>query len=94
MKYLSFDQMVEDLMLYRMDTRTKQLLAQCTEEDIDELHRSLGRILRHQYNLWDGSNPETMLNYKPVMVNGVDMNPKHPEAVSKRILLTAWEFMK
>lgn len=86
--------MVEDLMLFRMDEHAKVALGKCTIDDVNALHCTLGPVIRSMYRLWDNDNPETMLNYQAHIVGGVDINPRHPENVSKRILLAAWEFMK
>ena len=94
MKYLSFDEIVEHLMLYKLDERTKLDLGRLSIEEVDLLHKVVGRLIRQEYRLHDPNNPTTMLDYKPIIVDGVDVNPKHPEVVSRRVLLAIREYMK
>ncbi len=67
------------------------VLKQVQRDDMIQFHHSVGMFIRNQYLLWDENNPLTMLNYEPQVVNGMDENPKHPDAVSQEILRRVWD---
>ena len=89
--FKTFDEIVEDLMLYKLDTVAVNVLRKMAESELIELHKLTGDTVRREYRLWDNSNPVTMLNYIPNMSMGVDVNPKHPEAMSYSIIRTIWK---
>lgn len=92
--FMSFDEIVDDLMLYKLSEEAKQAFRKISEEDLVLLHHSIGQSIRYQYMLWSNSNPYTTLNYQPEIVDGVDVNPKHPDNFSSRILKTIWKRMQ
>lgn len=48
-----------------------------------EYHSSVGRHIRNKYQLWDRG-------HVPEIINGVDVSPNHPDAISQRILERVW----
>lgn len=90
MMFTSVDEIVEDILLYNLDEKAKHEFRTLAEEDLIYLHSGFGREVRNQYQLWEPSNPLTMLNYTPQIEDGVDVNPKHPDAVSFDVIKEIW----
>jgi len=49
-------------------------------------HHGFGTWIRNNYKLWHKDNPHTMKDYVPEIRDGVDYSPRHPDAVSTRII--------
>lgn len=88
--FMSFNEIVDDMMLYRLDVSARIALRAVSKPELAAVHMLLGRPIRQKYELMDVNNPLTLLNYVADVQNGVDINPKHPENVSKRIVETIW----
>lgn len=56
----------------------------CPREDLIKYHHSLGRTIRNEFALWE-------VKWTPVMVNGADNSPHHPDAVSMTIIQEVWD---
>lgn len=54
-----------------------------SESELIEWHDSLGRDIRNEFGLWDTP-------WEPVLVEGVDMSPNHPDAISMDIIKEIW----
>lgn len=85
------EEIIEDMLLYKMAEADKAQLKAMTEKDLIQLHHSFGRWIRNHYKLWDENNPHTLLNYEPVMIEGVDCSEKHPDAVSMAVIEGMWK---
>lgn len=92
--FLSFNEIVDDIILYGLDTKAKSTFRGLVEAELIALHVISGRAIRDKYRLTDVNNPLTMLNYVPDIQMGVDMNPKHPETTSYRVVHTIWQRLK
>jgi hypothetical protein len=66
------------------EDQTEFFLAPIHGESLIRFHHSLGRYIRNKYNLWE-------LKWNPVLVNGVDHSPYHPDAVSQTIVEEVWK---
>ena len=88
--YLTLDEIVCDVLLYKLTETAKQELRRLEYDDLIQLHRTFGRDIRNEYKLWDENNPLTMKNYQAVVVDNVDVNPKHPDSVSMQIIRQVW----
>lgn len=84
-QFLNEQQIVEDLLKNLHPTKLGSL-AEFKFEDLIQLHHSFGRMIRNEYKLWNQNNPLTLLDYVPQLEGGCDVNPKHPDAVSFRIM--------
>lgn len=47
------------------------------------LNSNLGRAIRNALGLWN-------IKHKPKIVNGVDVSPNHPDAISQKIIESLW----
>jgi len=52
-------------------------------EDLYRFHTSLGQDIRNEFRLWEQP-------WQPVMVNGVDIAPDHPDILSLKIIEEVW----
>lgn len=50
-------------------------------------HHGLGTSVRNEFFLWHPNNPHTMKDYDPLMKDGVDCSPRHPDNLSNSILV-------
>lgn len=50
-------------------------------------HSTIGRQIRNGFKLWETS-------WKPVISNGVDVSPEHPDQISHRVVEEVWETMR
>jgi len=53
-------------------------------EDLIIYHSTLGRYIRNYFSLWS-------YKHTPELVNGVDVSPNHPDAISMRVIEKVWE---
>lgn len=54
--------------------------------DMSQFHHTLGADIRNRYHLW-------WRDHTPVIYQGVDMSPYHPDQISNRILKRVWEMV-
>ena len=54
------------------------------KDKLIEYHHSLGRNIRNRLKLWENE-------WVPDIKDGVDYSPKHPDAISQRIIEAVWE---
>lgn len=92
--FMSLQEIVDDLLLYKLTEGAKQAFRKVGEDDLIHLHHTFGQHIRFEYRLWDDDNPYTKLNYVPEMVSGVDINPKHPDNFSQAIIRAIWKRMQ
>jgi hypothetical protein len=57
-----------------------------TADEMIEFHGTVGRHIRNYYKLWE--HP-----WAPEVVDGVDVSPNHPDAISMRILKIVWHLV-
>jgi len=55
-----------------------------TRDSLVKYHDSLGRMIRNEFKMWDN-------DWKPLIVNGVDHSPEHPDQRSQRVIEQTWE---
>lgn len=89
--FLTQEQIAADILANHMPPADKNTLAAYLRSDLIMLHHTMGRWIRNAYDLWDAANPNTMLGYEPLIENGCDCNPKHPDAVSMDVIYMMWE---
>lgn len=56
----------------------------CPQDRLARYNDSLGRMLRNEFKMWD-------TEWKPEVVNGVDVSPEHPDQRSQRIIEYCWD---
>lgn len=63
--------------------------------DMIRYHSSVGRSIRNEYKLWDKKNPLTKqwVFDGPLLVDGADDHPCHPDAVSMDVLYKIWDIV-
>lgn len=81
MYFLSFNEIVIDMLLYRLDEKTKKTIKILKKKDLIHLHKSLGEYICKEYKLWDKDNPLTLKDYQPQIqtrrrVQEVEINGK------------------
>ena len=54
-----------------------------TKEDLISFHHTLGQDIRNSFGLWN-------CTWYPEIVDGVDMSPEHPDAVSMTVIEEVW----
>jgi len=81
--YLSPEQIVDDIMF-----RGGDLMVCICHSSTPSERIHVGRYIRNRYLLWYKNNPHTMLEYTPDIVDGCDVNPKHPDNLSDAIMQT------
>lgn len=67
-----------------MDEEEKVFLRNTKKEDLIQFHHTVGSWIRNEFKLWG-------YKFTPELVDGVDMSPNHPDAVSMRIIEKIWE---
>lgn len=92
--FMSFNEIVDDIILYGLTTQAHAAFRTISESELIALHRISGQAIRDKYLLNDRLNPLTLLNYVPDLHLGVDINPKHPESTSYRVIHTIWQRLK
>lgn len=56
----------------------------CPKDKLARYHHGLGTMIRNEYQLW-------YYDHEPIIVDGVDVSPHHPDAISQRIIEMVWE---
>ena len=77
------DEIVDDL-IKKIPALELDMLGVMDEEDLIHLHMTTGAVIRNEYALWKRE-------WEPEEVDGVDISPNHPDAVSDRIIHRLWE---
>lgn len=87
--YRSLDEIVTDMMLYKMSESVKQFFKALPYEGrgYEDLHK----LIRAAYSLDDIANPYTIGSYTPNLIGGVDHHPNHPYNFCGRIIHTIWK---
>jgi hypothetical protein len=93
--FMNFTEIVNDI-LHHLHAKDRTLIESLKKEDLIRDHSYWGQHIRNFYRLWDPQNPLTLKDYSPILVrleNGVtiDANPKHPDAVSFKIIEAVWD---
>lgn len=60
------------------------MFQECPKGNLIEYHHTLGRNIRNEFEFWK-------IKWDPELVDGVDMSPDHPDAISMRIIESVWE---
>lgn len=79
-------------MLAHTEVAEIEALSKLEESDLIQFHHTVGREIRNEYNLWHEHCPLTKSN--PIIVDGVDINPLHPDSVSQLIIVEMWKWAK
>lgn len=72
-----FDRVME--IIYKAPAEEVLKFVTTPKEDLIEYHSGLGRMIRNELSLWERG-------WEPTIVDGVDMSPHHPDAVSMRLI--------
>lgn len=83
------EQSIAEEVFAQLDESDIEYLGQISSSELPLFHNSVGRNIRNEYRLWHEDCPLTDNNVQ--LVDGVDMNPKHPDAVSMRIIEAIWK---
>lgn len=93
--FKTIDEIAEKV-LSTLPENEKIYLRSLSESDMIYFHDIMGRSIRNEYKLWNGS-PLTKAwfedqknNTNTYIVDGVDHHPCHPDAVSMNILNLIW----
>lgn len=99
MKYLTFDQIVDDI-VSKMTDEDKIELSKLEAKDMIKFHHGVGTFIRNEYGLWRRDNPLTAMWFidtesgnEKFINNGIDDHPNHPDAISMNILYGVWEIV-
>lgn len=70
------------------EERDRWGLLQCEEEaELIKYHHTLGQSIRNEFGLWG-------FEWEPEIVDGVDVSPEHPDAISMEVIATLWYHLK
>ena len=77
-----FEQMVTVALqwLDEADYHTRREFVKLDARDMIKFHHSVGQDIRNHFKLWT-------YGWEPMIENGIDMSPDHPDAVSNRVLV-------
>lgn len=53
------------------------------KENLSRYHLSLGSEIRNEFGLWKNK-------WDPVIIDGVDVSPEHPDSVAMRVIEAVW----
>lgn len=73
--------------IHRGKVTDQQRFLDTPKEKLVSYHSTLGREIRNEFKLWE-------TEWKPDIVNGVDMSHDHPDNLSQKVIETVWEQMK
>jgi hypothetical protein len=71
-----FDNLEEEERQYVLDVPNRMFMSM--------FHDGAGQYIRTNYNLWERP-------WKPEIVDGADISPQHPDAISTRVLEIVWD---
>lgn len=84
----SINKMVGELLIWwnrlSQEERERTGLLGGTKEDLIKFHHTLGQDIRNNFELW-------RCTWYPEIVDGVDMSPEHPDAVSMTVIEEVWK---
>lgn len=80
-------QKIAESVLKLMTHGEKSDIAALGEDQLYLLHHTMGRWIRNTYSLWEDP-------WEPELVDGVDMSPNHPDAISMDIIKLLHEKIK
>lgn len=87
-KFFTVDEMITDL-IATVSREDKMLIAEMKEDDLIQLHHTLGQHIRNTYNLWHDQCPLT--NPEHHAESGVpESESMHPDDVSFRVIVQFW----
>lgn len=69
---------------YEAPEDQRQEFLACAFDKLVNYHHTLGREIRNEFGLWQES-------WIPDLVDGIDMSPEHPDAVSMYIIGQVWK---
>ncbi len=75
-----FEEIVKELMEQMPESFVKEIKTLDVSKLIGLYHMTLGRHIRNTYGLW------SLPNHTPVLIDGVDHSPDHPDAISGSII--------
>lgn len=58
-----------------------------SEADLIKYHHTIGEYVRNRWHLWS-------YKWTPELVDGCDMSPHHPDAVSMNLIKCAWSQLR
>ena len=82
-------QIVFDVLSWFNEDVEDEFIDEFMQTPRDELimyHHTLGREIRNKYKLWT-------YEWTPVIIDGFDMSPDHPDAVSMKIIEDVWDLI-
>lgn len=82
---VDIDQMSETVMEWfdELDKNDQESFIAIAEEDLINLHQSLGRSIRNEFKLWEHE-------WTPELVNDIDCSNDHPDAISMLVITQVW----
>lgn len=83
-EFLTVEEIVDDIIKHRLDAEAIDILKNESAKPL--LHLSFGMWIRNSYGLWLKENPLTDHTDESYIVDGIDYNPKHADAVSAVII--------
>lgn len=83
---MTFDEHVDEICEWWLQApKTVQQEFKDTPKDrLISYYNTLGRTIRNKFNLWERPWTEEI-------VDGIDISPEHPEAISMRLIEAVWE---
>lgn len=86
---MTFDEIVTDVRKdifenWPEEERNKFFLSEYSDDSLIRYHHGLGRHIRNKYKLWE-------IKWEPVLIDGVDHSPYHPDNISMTIIEEVWK---
>lgn len=98
MKFLSIDEIVEDLIKKTAEYDDLDEFRQCKFEHLHKFHHGFGTHIRNEYGMWNKDHPDTATwcrdireDNSPHIIGGVDYHPLHPDARSMEVIRQLWK---
>lgn len=81
-----FNKIVEEVLGWYKETpkEARDYFKNRNEESLISYHNTLGQDIRNEFGLWENS-------WTPELVDGIDVSPSHPDAVSMSIIKEVWK---
>lgn len=83
--YMDEYEIVGDLLLHTLTDEDKQQLMEYEQQELIQLHSSLGQGIRNYYRLWEPDNP--------YVDSANPVSGKHPDDISFRVIEKAWAIL-
>jgi hypothetical protein len=84
----TIEEIIEDFLKIvtteRPNAAVKEVFKNTKFEDLITYHHTLGQHIRNYYGLWE-------TKWTPEIVDGVDMSPSHPDAISMHVIEEVWK---